>query len=502
MSVTRLVCTVVTATALINSSASAQSEVSVESESVTPPNRSFVIGAFAGGKVFDSEIELGNARFEDQIPRSGVLFGLRGGYRVLDGVPGFPASSSLSLEAEAKLSLSSTEGNTDEMRGSFTSSVLGWRAHAMLTLLEDRKVSPFVVLGVGGETMFSDSPFVESGDTDFAWHWGLGALYRIADAYGLRLDARHGITAARSKTATSTFELHLGFFYAFAGTPQRKATPPTVVAKVEQPVKPAPPKKAVDSDDDGFPDDKDTCPTQPEIFNEIDDDDGCPEVDSDNDGLLGRRDKCPDAAEDKDGFEDEDGCPDTDNDKDGRLDKTDQCPMKAETLNGFRDEDGCPDEIPQQVARFTGVIQGIRFASGSSKIHRRTYRLLDQAVEVFKKYPSVRIRISGHTDIKGKHGYNVELSRKRADAVKWYLADKGIDNTRLVTVGHGPDKPIADNSTRKGRQKNRRIEFQLMQGAAAEPTEALPTTPAKPTAPAQPKAKPSMKAKPAKAGSQ
>jgi OOP family OmpA-OmpF porin len=101
-----------------------------------------------------------------------------------------------------------------------------------------------------------------------------------------------------------------------------------------------------DNDNDGILDVDDKCPDVPEDFDGDEDEDGCPEGDDgdrDGDGILDKFDKCPDDPEDFDGFEDEDGCPDLDNDKDGILDKDDKCPNDPEDFDGFEDEDGCPD---------------------------------------------------------------------------------------------------------------------------------------------------------------
>jgi OmpA-OmpF porin, OOP family len=134
-----------------------------------------------------------------------------------------------------------------------------------------------------------------------------------------------------------------------------------------------------DRDGDGYKDDVDECPDDPEDFDRFQDEDGCPEPDNDRDGILdvddecplvpedhdgdadedgcpegsiGDRDgdgildnvdKCPDDPEDRDGFEDEDGCPDPDNDRDGILDVDDLCPMDPEDKDNFEDEDGCPE---------------------------------------------------------------------------------------------------------------------------------------------------------------
>lgn len=101
-----------------------------------------------------------------------------------------------------------------------------------------------------------------------------------------------------------------------------------------------------DNDNDGILDVKDKCPNNPENRNGIEDQDGCPEGsdgDRDGDGIPDSKDKCPDDPEDRDGFQDADGCPEGDNDRDGIPDKNDQCPNEAEDRDGYQDQDGCPD---------------------------------------------------------------------------------------------------------------------------------------------------------------
>ena len=112
------------------------------------------------------------------------------------------------------------------------------------------------------------------------------------------------------------------------------------------------PKIDVDSDGDGFLDEKDSCPQEPETQNNYKDKDGCPddeqeaildENDEDADNVLNKNDKCPNQPEDGDRFEDEDGCPEFDNDQDGIRDVDEKCDLEAEDKDGFEDEDGCPD---------------------------------------------------------------------------------------------------------------------------------------------------------------
>ncbi len=101
-----------------------------------------------------------------------------------------------------------------------------------------------------------------------------------------------------------------------------------------------------DRDGDGYADDDDACPDEPEDFDDFDDGDGCIDPDDDRDGILDVADECRLVPEDRDGDADQDGCPEgdeADRDGDGRLDSADQCPDDPEDLDGFEGDDGCPD---------------------------------------------------------------------------------------------------------------------------------------------------------------
>jgi outer membrane protein OmpA-like peptidoglycan-associated protein len=78
-------------------------------------------------------------------------------------------------------------------------------------------------------------------------------------------------------------------------------------------------------------------------------------------------------------------------------------------------------------------------------------------------YPDIKITIEGHTDATGKPDKNQTLSECRANAVKTYLVSKKVAGERLSTSGFGQDKPIADNTTKEGKAKNRRVEFKVSQ---------------------------------------
>lgn len=186
-------------------------------------------------------------------------------------------------------------------------------------------------------------------------------------------------------------------------------------------------------------------------------------------------DNCPEEAEDFDGFQDDDGCPDADNDRDGLCDPwveakgmlstfahickgVDLCPEQAETLNSYKDDDGCPDEVPQPPKKVF-VLEGVNFESGKSTITQDSYVSLMKVVDIMETFPESTFDIVGHTDNIGSKDKNMTLSADRANAVKNFLVEKGIAESRMTTQGLGDTKPVASNKTPEGRAQNRRIEF-------------------------------------------
>ena len=105
------------------------------------------------------------------------------------------------------------------------------------------------------------------------------------------------------------------------------------------------------------------------------------------------------------------------------------------------------------------VLEGVNFASGSAKLTAGSLAILDKGVRTLRDNPGIEIEIRGYTDNTGKYESNVKLSQSRADAVKTYLIENGIDSARIKTKGFGPEDPIAPNDTKEGRAKNRRIEL-------------------------------------------
>ena len=96
-----------------------------------------------------------------------------------------------------------------------------------------------------------------------------------------------------------------------------------------------------------------------------------------------------------------------------------------------------------------------------AQINAGSYKLLDSLALVAKECPEAKVQIAGHTDNRGGEDYNQKLSQQRAASVVTYLAKKGMAAARLSAVGFGFKKPIANNDTPDGMQKNRRIEFNV-----------------------------------------
>lgn len=271
-----------------------------------------------------------------------------------------------------------------------------------------------------------------------------------------------------------------------------------------------------DRDKDKIRDKKDDCPDVPGIlkFNGCPDRDGddipdkddkCPDIaglkslqgcpDKDGDGITDAEDKCPsdsglvmffgcpdtdmdsipdiqDSCITEKGLPVNNGCPDTDGD--GLIDKLDSCVI----VPGPKSNNGCP-VIEKVVVKPTTpikvqlnkedqeiinkVFSNLEFESGKSVIRQVSYASLDELVKLLNRKPTFRILIEGHTDNVGSAALNMKLSLNRANAVKTYLTNNGIDPERIVSKGYGLTQPVETNTTAAGRQKNRRVEFTILE---------------------------------------
>jgi OOP family OmpA-OmpF porin len=105
----------------------------------------------------------------------------------------------------------------------------------------------------------------------------------------------------------------------------------------------------------------------------------------------------------------------------------------------------------------------IEFEAGSSVLRPAGRSILDEMAAALLKMGSKKVEVIGHTDAQGARDTNIVLSLARADAVRSYLAGKGVPPSLITTSGSGPDRPVAANDTPEGRARNRRIEFRVSQ---------------------------------------
>lgn len=203
-----------------------------------------------------------------------------------------------------------------------------------------------------------------------------------------------------------------------------------------------------DRDGDGIPDKSDLCPDvpgKPEFG-------GCPFADSDKDGVPDEEDECPTIP----GQAAMKGCPDTDGD--GISDKHDLCP----TVPGVPENKGCPVIEKKEQEILDRAFANLEFESGKSIIKTVSYSSLNELAALLIDKKAWKVQLSGHTDNTGKPENNMTLSKNRTQAVKDYLIKEGVEEFRIRTEWFGQEKPIADNKTPAGRQKNRRVEMKIV----------------------------------------
>ncbi len=322
--------------------------------------------------------------------------------------------------------------------------------------LDASALQPYFGIGV----TYHEIDFVGQRQSDYGSDALVGLHYDLGTV-ALRAEARYQVDRIHEKGI-----LEDDFFYTYA-----------FMLGFSVPFGDKPLPYNYDSDGDGVPDRLDKCPNTPRGTPV--DSTGCP-LDSDGDGIPNFRDQCPNTPrgakvnvngcsidDDRDGVpNDIDQCPGTpygvpvdvrgcplDSDNDGVPNKIDQCPG---TLPGMKvNSRGC-------VISQTVDISGVHFEFNKARLMLDSKTVLNNVAKALTNEPDVRIIIAGHTDSVGSDAYNKRLSQQRAQSVVDYLISKGIESTRLRAVGYGESKPIADNNTEEGRERNRRVELQVI----------------------------------------
>lgn len=239
------------------------------------------------------------------------------------------------------------------------------------------------------------------------------------------------------------------------------------------------PDEEVDTDQDGYADAADGCPRLPEDKDGFQDGDGCPESDNDSDGVWDVVDRCPLQDEDRDGHQDGDGCPDPDNDSDavcdewvaarGLLDSlqgvcrgSDRCPFQREAVNGRDDEDGCPDEIVANFAMGVQIVPGLGFKTGTAEPTFEARGRLREIARRIRGNPGTRIVLRVHVERSARPGADMELSRRRAEALRAIVLAEGADPQAVEIAGLGSEIPIVPGDTPAARARNSRVEIERL----------------------------------------
>ena len=211
--------------------------------------------------------------------------------------------------------------------------------------------------------------------------------------------------------------------------------------------------KIIDTDGDGVMDELDKEPNTPKgvvvYANGI-------SIDSDSDGVPDYKDACRFEK----GPANNQGCPIIgDRDKDGVPDRKDKCI----DVKGLERYEGCPDEESLKLKEVVEVLsysKNIYFDTDSNEIKSATYyTMLDEVASIMLKNPNVSFSVSGYTDDVGDEKYNQRLSEKRATEARLYLIARGVESDRVTSKGFGELNPKYDNSTKQGKQLNRRVEI-------------------------------------------
>jgi OmpA-OmpF porin, OOP family len=362
----------------------------------------YSITPFIGGYNFEGNQDLKNA----------PVYGLRGGYNFtknwgVEGIFNYVATEYTTLA-----------GNPDV-------NVYGFGIEGLYHFMPESRFVPFLAVGAGGQR-YNASGGIKDRDK-FTVDYGAGLKYFLTDNLALRADVRHVILPLHDHYNNLLYTVGLSF--SFGG--EKKAPEVVTSARAAEPVAEASVKVIRDTDGDGVPDELDKCPDTPTGVKV--DKDGCP-IDSDKDGVPDYLDKCP-------------GTP---------------AGVKV-------DKDGCPPPAVKKAAPAPAMEKAIvekgratlivEFDTDKSVVKKKYNEEIGKLAAVMKKYTDIKITIEGHTDNVGGAKYNQKLSERRAEAVKTYLVKEfGIETSRLSAIGYGLTKPVASNTTKEGRQKNRRVE--------------------------------------------
>lgn len=221
-----------------------------------------------------------------------------------------------------------------------------------------------------------------------------------------------------------------------------------------------------DGDGDGVADVDDACPKEAQGTTPNPERHGCPDADDDKDGVPNSADKCRYRAFGLNPDPTSMGCPLRDRDADTVPDLYDRCPDEPGAPDPEASKHGCPGLL--QVERGTiKLLKPVHFGPDKDVILRDSFALLKAVAAALKATPGIKkLSIEAHTQGLGDADRNQQLSQNRADSVRRWLTQNGIEGERLEAKGFGDSKPVATNKTAKGRAENERVELVILDPAA------------------------------------
>jgi outer membrane protein OmpA-like peptidoglycan-associated protein len=424
--------------------------------------------------------------------------------QVVKGTVGFAGALDVSAPTAKDGQFAGTDLPTAHLQG-----LLGVRSGRRLTLALNagflaRQSTQFLLLEQGSELTYGAAVGVRLLDKISIIGEASGALGVVgAEGKVSPVEMTLGVRVRASRAATIGVGGGSGFGKA-VGVADMRGFLSLVIAPGGsniEPVRiiiPPPPRDTGDDDNDGVVNADDACRDDAEDKDGFQDEDGCPDADNDGDGLLDGVDKSPDEAEDKDGFQDEDGCIDADNDGDGVLDVDDKCPMVAEdkdgfndndgcdepdndndgvpdvldqcalepeTINGIDDEDGCPDKGDASIMLMQDrieVLEPIQFVGATSKLKPTAARVLAQVGATMRAERKLRrVRVTVHVHPRGAG--DEALSEKRAEEIRKWLVQWGVEPERIDAKGIGSKRPLVAKTKRGADEINDRVEFIILE---------------------------------------
>ena len=295
--------------------------------------------------------------------------------------------------------------------------------------------------------------------------WASGPITDRADFLAARTTAAEALLGLHYRGRTVRFGVGTGRGLTVAmGTPgTRLVARFAYTPRDPEPVPPPPPRPAPpprDRDEDGIFDDVDACPLVAGVRQDDPKRNGCP-LDRDGDAIIDAEDACPLVPGVRDPEPRRNGCP-PDRDGDGIVDAEDACPRERGPRDPDPKKNGCPTLV-RVTEREIVILKQIHFEFNKARIMPDSSELLAQIAQVLKEHPEIRrVSIEGHTDALGSAPFNLWLSQQRADAVRTWLMDSGVASDRLSATGYGKMRPVSDNRTEEGRERNRRVEFQIL----------------------------------------